>query len=188
MCQANPSLNCSEYCSVGGLAAVLTLDAGTSSTVSRVGENAGPRPAPAKIVPPGSWTLDFHLRLTRNPRWGSITVWTKAALGENVPPRPPLSFQAISCSGLLGSLMKMPRSWLKPLVAVHRSEFACTMASAFAVAGMSRTRPVVSIAVHDWLVGSEYCFVLKIVWSLDPVSTSRAVSRVGENTGPVPAP
>src|SRR5438105_9515636 len=182
MCQANPSLSCSEYCSVGGLAAVLTLGAGTSSTVRRVGENAGPRPAPAKIVPPGSWTLDFHLRLTWNPRWGSITVWTKAALGEKVPPRPPLSFHAISCSGLPGSLMKMPRSWLKPLVAVHRPAFACTMASAFAVAGMSRARPVVSIAVHDWLVGSEGCLWRSMVWSLDPGSTSRAPSRVAEHT------
>src|ERR1700682_3482032 len=98
-----------------------------ASTVRCVGENGMEAPAPAKIVAPGAGLFVFHMsvKVTLYPLT-TVVVSTKAALGEKVPPKPPLSFHAPSCPGPPPSIRKMPMSWLKPAFAVHRSAPALT--------------------------------------------------------------
>src|SRR5258708_4384717 len=107
------------------------LDEGRKSKVRLVGEY-GPAPAPAKIVPVSAWVV-FHCNLAVYgvPAATVITVCTSAALGENVPPKPPLSFQASGCPAVVGNappLTVMPRSWLKPALEVQRSALPLMMA------------------------------------------------------------
>src|SRR5207245_11655948 len=55
----------------------------------------------------------------------AATVWTNAAFGENVPAKPPDSFQPTMRPAVPKPppLILMPTSWLMPRVCVHRSAF-----------------------------------------------------------------
>src|SRR5256885_16907522 len=98
----------------------------TSSTSRLVGEKIPLMgPAPAKIVAPApdaAWFV-FQRRLNVYvcPAVIRKTVWPNAALGENVPPNPPLSFHASNWGAPPLSLTWMPRSWFRPALAVNRS-------------------------------------------------------------------
>jgi hypothetical protein len=78
---------------------------GTSSTVSRVGENFPPiGPAPAQMSAPCAFLFAFHcsLMVYAVPAARGRTVCTKAALGEKVPANPPDSFHASGCPAVEG--------------------------------------------------------------------------------------
>src|SRR6266851_1929832 len=70
----------------------------------------------------------------------------KAALGEKVPAKPPDSYQATSLSPPPLSLTKMPRSWLKPALAVQRSALALSKSDWLAVGAQARRRLPASIS------------------------------------------
>ena len=94
-CHVLPLLPGSVYCWVLDLT-VAPAGLGMSTTLSEVGEKLPPiGPAPAQIEP-GSDLFAFHCTFAVYavpPTTGSA-AWTNAALGENVPAEPPLSFQA----------------------------------------------------------------------------------------------
>jgi hypothetical protein len=97
------------------------------------------------LAPTAAWFV-FHFNLKTYP-WPEVIAksdWTNAAFGENVPAEPPDSFHASSWSEAPLSLTNMPRSWLKPAVAVHRSAFAVSKIDWFAVAAQARRRYRVS--------------------------------------------
>src|SRR5205823_12705019 len=74
------------------------------------------------------------------------TVWTKAAFGENVPANPPLSFQPTICPvPYAPPLIRMPRSWLTPTCAVHRSALPDRTASELVFVVKPRLRVVAPI-------------------------------------------
>ena len=81
-----------------------------------------------------------------------ITVCTKAALGENVPAKPPDSFQDSGWPATVGNtpppLTVMPMSWLKPALAVHRSALPLRMANELTDGVKLSDRLVLSIGCH----------------------------------------
>src|SRR5438128_11493074 len=88
------------------------------------------------------------------------TVWTKAAFGENVPAKPPLSCQPTICPApYVPPLIRMPRSWLTPACDVHRSALPDRTASELVVGVKLRLRLVASIGcqVVPLLPVSVYC-------------------------------
>src|SRR5260370_17913699 len=91
--------------------------------------------APAAMVALPSGRFVFHSRVNRYlwPAGSMTTVWANAALGEKTPAKPPDSFHATSTLGASSMLRKMPRSWLYPVVSVHKSALAPTTATAFAL-------------------------------------------------------
>src|SRR5260370_34372854 len=93
------------------------------------------------------------------------TVCTAAALGEKVPPAPPDSFHATMPAVAVDGLIQMPRSWLKAVFAVQRSELPVTMAMELAVGVTLKLRLVPSTSCHvtPSLLGSEYCWRLGAV-------------------------
>src|SRR5713226_4117771 len=83
---------------------------------------------------PASLWFAFHCTLAvyEVPPATLTTVWTFAAFGEKVPPKPPLSFQASGWPVVVGNappVTAIPRSWLNPAVEVHRSAFALRIAN-----------------------------------------------------------
>src|SRR4029077_1031238 len=79
--QLLPSLLASRYCPV--LTASITWLAGRNCTVSVVGENAGPAPAPAKMVFAGVGLLPLNRRsMLCGPTLSDAVARTKAAFGE----------------------------------------------------------------------------------------------------------
>src|SRR5260370_25148761 len=119
---------------------------------------------------------------------GGTSVWTAAALGEKVPPAPPDSFHATMPAVAVDGLIQMPRSWLKPVFAVHRSALPVTMAMVLAVGVTLKLRLVPSTSCHvtPSLLGSEYC------WRLGAVLRAGGVAvHVGGNEWeltPAPVP
>src|SRR5207249_5858902 len=88
------------------------------------------------------------------------TAWTKAAFGENVPANPPLSFQPTICPvPYAPPLIRMPRSWLTPTCAVHRSALPDRRASELVFGVKLRLSLVASIGcqVVPLLPVSAYC-------------------------------
>src|ERR1700737_2201759 len=116
-CQVVPSLLVRWYCDELMALAGFAPD-GNSWTIKLLGENLPPiGPAPATIVAPLAFLFVFHCSLTVyvTPWVRGTTVWAMAALGEKVPAKPPLSFQASGCPAVVGNAppeMVMPRSWL----------------------------------------------------------------------------
>ncbi len=93
-CQAVPLLPLMVYCWL--LTAVLKFASvlATSAAVSRLGENGIPFPAAATIVPLVSLLVfQTSCAVYVVAAATGATVWTKAAFGEKVPAKPPLSFQ-----------------------------------------------------------------------------------------------
>src|SRR4029077_12813336 len=87
--QVLPSLPLSKYCVLVNALASIVVGVGTNSTVSRLGEELGPAPAAAKMMPLVG-LFDFPTSCTVydvEPTTG-MTVCTKAALGEKVPGYP----------------------------------------------------------------------------------------------------
>ena len=116
---------------------------------------------------------------------------TNAALGENVPANPPLSFHATSVPvPYAPPLTMMPMSWLKPAVAVHRSAPAEIAKLVSAAGDMVTFNAELSIACQavPSLLCKTYCEVLAA--ELEPATGSRStVIRVGEYApaaGPAP--
>src|ERR1700693_2831318 len=117
------------------------------------------------------------------------------ALGENRPAKPPLSFHASGCPAVVGNAppeMAIPRSWLKPALAVQRSEFPPIHAieSAVGVTVVDRPVPSMSCQVVPSLFCRWYWSVLILLVTLAvETGTSCTERRVGENAGPIgPAP
>src|SRR6266478_6188558 len=107
---------------------------------------------------------------------------TKAALGEKVPAKPPDSFQATRTSAPPLSLTKMPRSWLKPAFAVHRSVLAPGATVTLSAASM-----VCQVAPSELL--SEYWLVETALYGLAPAGMLFTKRLVGEKRPPMgPAP
>src|SRR5439155_21484304 len=118
--------------------------------------------------------FDFHFSLNtyERPDARLYTACANAALGENVPAKPPDSFHATSWSAPPLTLTKMPRSWLKPAVAVHRSAFAPSTATSLDVGAMLRSSLLESTSDHvePSLPVSGYCSPLTALTRLDPVT------------------
>src|SRR5207302_4559328 len=94
---------------------------GISWTVSRVGEySPAIGPAPAKIDP-GSGLLAFHRSVIAYGVEAATgtAAFMLAALGLNVPAKPPLSFHATTLP-----LTATAMTRLNPALAVHRSALA----------------------------------------------------------------
>src|SRR5438132_8709989 len=115
------------------------------------------------MLTPGAGLFVFHCSLTRYglPAFIGTTAWTKAAFGEKVPANPPLSFQATMLP-----LTLMPRSWLYPAVAVHRSALPPRMACEFTLGVIVNARLVESMSVQvlPLLPARWYCAVLSPMW------------------------
>src|SRR6266571_2691009 len=130
---------------------------------------------------PGAFLLVFHFSLNAYelPLARLKAPCTKAALGENVPAKPPDSFQATSWSAPPLTLAKMPRSWLKPALAVHRSALALSTATSLAGAvRLSASRlPSMSDHADPLLPCSRYCS------ELDALNGPLPVTGVGEGEG-----
>src|ERR1700694_3197769 len=105
-CQVVPLLAWSRYCCRLTAVRMPALLTGISWAVIAGGENltlSGHGPAPATMTSPlvPVFLLAFHCSL----RWYVVpavmenAVCTNAALGEKVPAKPPLSFQATMCPG-----------------------------------------------------------------------------------------
>src|SRR5690349_637493 len=76
-------------------------------------------PAPAQMAAmAGDTRLDFHTSVAvyAVPAVSGMTLSTNAALGENVPAKPPDSFHATTVL-----FIAMPMSWLNPATDVNRS-------------------------------------------------------------------
>src|SRR6266849_1567210 len=86
--------------------------------------------------------------------------------------------------------MKIPRSWFVPTVDVQRSAFALRTQTEVAVGITLICRPVESIGVQSApvLPALLYCLVVEPSTRVLVVGKSRSVKRVGEYTGPAPAP
>src|SRR6058998_2926904 len=130
---------------------------------------------------PGAFLLVFHLSLNAYelPLARLKAPCTKAALGEYVPAKPPDSFHATSWSAPPLTLTKMPRSWLKPAVAVHRSALAPSTATSLDVGATLSSSLLGSISDHaePSLPDSQYCRPLAALTRLAEGS-SWTVSRV----------
>src|ERR1700730_4248955 len=159
---------------------------GMKCNVSLVGEY-GPSPAPARICAPAGWgLLAFQTMLTL---YGVVAVigsahCAKAALGEKVPPNPPLSFQATTLP-----LTEMPMSWLNPALAVHRSAFALRIAVPLTLGvndGRSTPIDVQLVPSLPERVGCEVVAALTRFGLAAGISST--VSRVGEKGAAPPAP
>src|SRR6266446_3825212 len=114
---------------------------------------------------------------------------TKAALGEKVPAKPPDSFQATRASAPPVSLTKMPRSWLKPALAVQRSALAPSTAVALA-AGESVVLKLAASMICQLAPlesASVYCWVETAKLGAVPVGKASVSRLVGEKV-PAPAP
>src|SRR5438874_1772670 len=136
------------------------------------------------------FVFHFSLNMYELPDARLNTACANAALGENVPAKPPDSFHATSWSAPPLTLTKMPRSWLKPEVAVHRSAFAPSTATSLDVGAMLSSSLLASTSdqVEPSLRVSEYCSPLTALTRLD-AGTSWTVRRVGEYCPPIgPAP
>src|SRR6266446_1046261 len=115
-----------------------------------------------------------------------ITDSTMAALGEKVPAKPPLSFQAT-----ILPLTSIARSWLNPALAVKRSAFPMRSARVSAVEVTDKLKFVLSMSVQvdPSLLWSTYCSELARSVRPAPDGKNLSVSRVGENWLPIgPAP
>src|SRR3984893_11026360 len=115
--------------------------------------------------------------------------WTYAALGENVPAKPPDSFQATICPGdwpLLASATWIPMSWLKPALAVHRSMLPLSRAIESVAGVIVRASGVLDVASRSVqgarsLWASRYCALPATDWTVaDDTGMSCAARRVGE--------
>src|SRR5450759_4714252 len=112
------------------------------------------------MVLPAAFWLVFHCSLMMCGLPAIVrgtTAWTNAALGENVPAAPPLSFQATTTPSTL-----IATSWLMPALAVHRSTLAVITAVESTPGETDSFSPVVSMSVHvvPLLLGRAYCFVV----------------------------
>src|SRR5436190_20804769 len=87
-------------------------------------------------APAGRLVFHFSLNTYELPDARLYTACANAALGENVPAKPPDSFHATSWSAPPLTLTKMPRSWLKPAVPVHRSALALSTTTSLDVGVM----------------------------------------------------
>src|SRR5207247_10477821 len=97
-------------------------------------------------APAGRFLFHFSLNTYALPDARLYTACANAALGENVPAKPPDSFHATSWSAPPLTLTNMPRSWLKPALAVHRSALAPSTATSLADAGRLSASPLPSIS------------------------------------------
>src|SRR5258708_12242333 len=99
------------------------------------------------MVALAAFLFAFHLILKAYvlPTLTGHVACRNAALGEYVPADPPLSFQPTSWSPPLLTLTKMPMSWLKPELAVHRSTLADTRAVPVPVGARAAVRLAASI-------------------------------------------
>src|SRR5437867_7158697 len=140
--------------------------------------------------PAGRLLFHFSLNTYELPDARLYTACANAALGENVPAKPPDSFHATSWSAPPLTLTKMPRSWLKPAVAVHRSALAPSTATSLDVGVTFSSSLLGSISdqAEPSLPDSQYCRPLAALTRLADGS-SWTVSRVGEYWPPIgPAP
>src|ERR1700686_670918 len=133
--------------------------------------------------------LVFHWRIKPGVVFigTGITLCTKAALGEKVPAKPPLSFHPRRLP-----LTQIAMSWLKPAFAVHRSAFPPRMATQSAVleAGIVALRMLESIGVKVMpsLLGLTGCAV-SAAFTTFVDAKNWIVSVVGGKTPPIgPAP
>src|SRR5437773_115022 len=130
---------------------------------------------------PGAFLLVFHLSLNAYelPVARLKAPCAKAALGEYVPAKPPDSFHATSWSAPPLTLAKMPRSWLKPALAVHRSALALSTATSLAGAvRLSASRlPSMSDHADPLLPCSRYCR------ELDALNGPLPATGVGDGDG-----
>src|ERR1035437_843238 len=114
----------------------------------------------------------------------AYVAFTKAALGEDVPAKPPLSFQATRASAPPLSLTKIPRSWLNPALPVQRSELAPSTAveSAPGLRMVLRLGSSMGCQVVPLELLSEYWDVSGDLTKLGtvPVGKTSATSDVGE--------
>src|ERR1700730_2586747 len=109
-------------------------------------------------------------------------------MGRNMPSLPPHSFQPTSTSGPSSMLRKMPRSWLYPVVLVHKSALAPTTATAFAVDdGCVMLSDASGDQMAPSLPAKVDCLVVSVLLAAC-VLICCTVSVVGEYFGPVPAP
>src|SRR5450759_1691018 len=135
------------------------------------------------MVAPDALWFAFHFSLKTYVLAALIayTPSTNAAFGENVPAKPPLSFHATSWSAAPLTLTKMPMSWLKPALAVHRSALppSRTVALTPVNEGLTRRFASISVQVAPSLEPRLYCCVLAAP-ATSLVGTSWAVRRVGE--------
>src|SRR5713101_3029346 len=147
-------------------------------------------PAPAQMAAlAGDARLAFHTRVAvyGTPAASGMTLSTNAALGENVPAKPPDSFHATTLP-----LTAIATSWLKPATEVNRSTLPVRI-ECEATEGVNETvRLVASMGcqVTPSLAVSVYCCVVcaSITDAADSGS-STAVKRVGEKLGSMgPAP
>src|ERR1700730_13343028 len=127
--------------------------------------------------------------------------WTYAALGENVPAKPPDSFQLTIWPGywpVLASATWIPMSWLTPAFAVHRSMLPLSRAIESVAGVIVRASGVLevvsrSVQVAPSLLPRRYWPLLAPDWTVaDDTGISWAVRRVGEKDtqsghGPAPA-
>src|SRR5207247_8784417 len=113
-------------------------------------------------APAGRLLFHFSLNTYELPDARLYTACANAALVENVPAKPPDSFHATSWSAPPLTLTKMPRSWLKPAVAVHRSALALSTATSLddAVRLSASRLPSTSDHAEPLLPGSLYCRAL----------------------------
>src|SRR6266571_1758161 len=121
-----------------------------------------------------------------------ITVCTKAALGENVPAKPPDSFQDSGWPATLGNappLTVTPMSWLKPALAVHRSALPLRMAKELTDGVKLSARLVLSIGCHATpsLPVREYWLGLHALNELGAVAPV-GVAVIVDDSGPTPKP
>src|ERR1700730_7265515 len=109
-------------------------------------------------------------------------------MGRNMPSLPPHSFQPTTTSGPSSMLRKMPRSWLYPVVLVHKSALAPTTATAFAVAcGCVMPREASGDQMAPSLPLNVDCLVVSVLLAAC-VLICCTVNVVGEYLGPAPAP
>src|ERR1700682_5890066 len=107
-----------------------------------------------------------------------------AALGEKVPPNPPLSFQATTLP-----LTEIPMSWLNPALAVQRSAFALRIAVPATLGVKAGRSTPIDVQLVPLLPESVGCEVMAALTRFGPAAgTSSTVRRVGENGAPPPAP
>ena len=78
---------------------------------------------PWPLQPTGNSNTNRLLPCHQQCSVSGITAWTKAALGEYVPAKPPDSFQAATYGDPPAGVTWMPMSWLKPALRFQRSAF-----------------------------------------------------------------
>src|SRR5437773_2478629 len=130
-------------------------------------------------APAGRLLFHFSLNTYELPDARLYTACANAALGENVPAKPPDSFHATSWSAPPLTLTKMPRSWLKPAVAVHRSALALSTATSLADAVRLNASRLPSMSDHadPLLPCSLYCR------ELDALNGPLPATGVGDGVG-----